>query len=177
MSAPGPPLPPPRPPPPGRPPDSSIGFPSFPSPCPPPAPMPTLLLSLPIPGPSLGPEQWGQGVTGMGGKSQGRYPGGWGVGGESGWLLVTCSLPQAEAAGNLEVVTFLQKLQGGAGAQAPGPVSPSAPRRTEGFPMRLDPGLGNVSKGQSWGQSQRRLGWVRVSQACRVLSADGARTV
>ncbi|XP_073752055.1 60 kDa lysophospholipase isoform X3 [Callorhinus ursinus] len=27
----------------------------------------------------------------------------------------------AEAAGNLEVVTFLQKLQGGAGAQAPGP--------------------------------------------------------
>ncbi|XP_030890104.1 60 kDa lysophospholipase isoform X1 [Leptonychotes weddellii] len=29
----------------------------------------------------------------------------------------------AEAAGNLEVVTFLQKLQGGAGAQAPGPAT------------------------------------------------------
>lgn len=86
--------------------------------------MPTVLLSLPVLGPSLKPELWGQESGALGGKSQGRYPCGWKVAGGSGArLLVTCSLPQAEAAGNLEVVTFLQNLEGGAGAQAPGPVS------------------------------------------------------
>ena len=35
--------------------------------------------------------------------------------------------PQAEAAGNLEVVALLQSLQGGVGDQALGPVSPPTP--------------------------------------------------
>lgn len=63
----------------------------------------------------------------MGGRWQG-----WGVSGA--WLLVTCSLPQAEATGNLEVVTFLQSLQGEAGAQAPGPVSPLRTASTKSSP-------------------------------------------
>lgn len=38
----------------------------------------------------------------------------------------TCPLPQAEAAGNLEVVSLLQSLQAGGDGQALGSVSPSA---------------------------------------------------
>uniref|UniRef100_A0A452SGU4 asparaginase n=1 Tax=Ursus americanus TaxID=9643 RepID=A0A452SGU4_URSAM len=40
----------------------------------------------------------------------------------------------AEATGNLEVVTFLQSLQGEAGAQAPGPVSPLRTASTKSSP-------------------------------------------
>lgn len=129
------------------------GLPTLPPALPPPPlpPVPRLLLSVPTPGPSLG-------------RAVGRHPGGreagrgWG-GGSGALLLVTGSLPQAEAAGNLEVVTFLQHVQGGA------PVSFLCPTRDWGFPVRPDPGLGPACKGQSRGRSQRPDGSQRVRPA------------
>lgn len=101
---------------------------------------------LPLPGPSQGPELWGPGEQKRHGALRSWAGGaGWeGVLVGRGWgelsrarLPVSipeaaptlCSLPQAEAAGDLEVVTVLQSLQGGVGAQALGPVSAPKPRQ------------------------------------------------
>lgn len=133
VSAPGPLLPSPRPPPPGSPPDSSFGsLASTPTPKAHTPPLPS------HPRPLPGPRAVGTGSHRHGGEEPGKVS--WWVGGGRGggvsgaWLLVTCSLPQAEATGNLEVVTFLQSLQGGAGAQASGPVSPLRPASMKASP-------------------------------------------
>lgn len=49
----------------------------------------------------------------------------WGLADQHPWAAPSlCSLPQAEAAGNLEVATLLQYLQTGADDLAPSSVSP-----------------------------------------------------
>ena len=83
--------------------------------------------SWPVPGPGavgMRVETWRPVCSG--GRRQGRCPDGEG-GAEARLLVSDCGLlprllPQAEAAGNLEVVALLQSLQGGAGVLAPGPV-------------------------------------------------------
>lgn len=74
------------------------------------------------------------------------------------------SLLQAEAAGNVEVVTLLQSLQGGAGAPAPEPVSP--PRQGQPLPA--------VWPDPSVGQSLS-CGWApTVSGEANMLVGDGS---
>ena len=91
----------------------------------------SLLLSQ-VPPPHHGPELWEQGGHGgdMGSSMHGwecTLVGGWGSGPacwSDGLRQRPQHPPQAEAAGNLEVVALLQNLRGGAGDQALGPVSP-----------------------------------------------------
>lgn len=59
-------------------------------------------------------------------------------------------LPQAEAAGRLEVVTLLRRLQGGADGLAPeGPPGGADHASEELVALQLDPGSGAMSKGQA----------------------------